>query len=240
MRGYVKVHRQLLESTVWKDENPAALKVWLYCLLSANHTTTKARRGKEEITLMPGEFIYSRSTWSEDLQVRTSTLRNILERLIFWDMLEATMQDKGIPTIYKVTNWEKWQIEDNPKDTLKDNKRTTRGQLEDTLKNDNNARMKIPPTPQRGEMVGELGLNESELAMLGEDFPKVDIRKAYKFIQETRPANVHAAPAYVRKRIQTMVEDGSYPRKERSYVAKIGSRTFYTADEYNTFMATGV
>ena len=244
VQGYIKLHREILNSVVWDSKNSLVLKLWLNCLLSANHGVTKIRRGKDEFELQPGDFVYSRTTWSKKLQVPMSTLRNSVDLLTNWDMIEAIVTDKGIPTIYRVKNWTKWQDEDMIKDKVRTPFRTKSGQSEDTLKNDKNDKNdKNPPNPHAvagGRVAGGLGLSEAELAQLGEDFPKVDIHKAYRHIKETQPPSVHVAPAYVRKRIQTMIEDGSYPRREKPYLAKIGDRTFYDVFEYEQFMATGV
>lgn len=146
--GFIKIYRQIEDSVVWQDENPQALKVWLYCLMRANYTESKIKRGASEYIIKPGEFLYSRDTWAKKLGLKKSTLRNIIERLRFWDMLEDIQKDSGLPTIYKIRNWEKYQQEDSLKDSLKDSKRTATGQLQDTSKNDkNNKNVKNNPIP---------------------------------------------------------------------------------------------
>lgn len=135
MSGYVKLHRKMLESVIWQDENSDTFKVFCFCLMSATHKESTILRGGNKIVLKPGQFMYSRKSWAKKLNVKESTLRNIMQRLVFWDTLEDTFKDKGLATVFQVTNWDKYQRQDILEDTFKDSQRTTRGQLEDTFKN---------------------------------------------------------------------------------------------------------
>ena len=136
--GWVKLHRQIRESSCYNDPNPLVLKVWLECLLCAVHTEQKAIRKGAEITLGPGEFLFSRTTWARRLQCPESTLRNVMKKLEKWDSLEDRFKDNGTATVYKVKSWENYQDKDSLEDRFKDSQRTGGGQVEDTYKNDKN------------------------------------------------------------------------------------------------------
>lgn len=150
--GYIAVWRKVMHSLPWQEKNPWYFKVFMYCLLQASHNEHKVKRNKQEYTLLPGYFVYSRTEWSKKLGLPSSTLRNIHEYLILWDTIEVIVKDKGIPTICKVKNWDQYQNKDSIKDSIKTRKRTTQGQHEDTTNNDNNDNKgkPIPPKPPRG------------------------------------------------------------------------------------------
>ena len=87
-----------------------------------------------------------------------STLRNFVDLLQNWDMIEVQIRDRGIPTIFKVKNWERWQNEDNIKDNFQAQKRTKSGQSKDILKNDKNDKnltTTLPSTAGAGRTGGE-------------------------------------------------------------------------------------
>ena len=54
--GYIKLHRQLIESPAFQNEQ--LLKVWICCLLKASHTEHDEIVGHQIIHLEPGQFVF--------------------------------------------------------------------------------------------------------------------------------------------------------------------------------------
>lgn len=219
MDGYVKVYRRLMHSAPWQDTNPATFKLFMYCLLNASHNEHEIMRGGERIALIPGQFIYSRTEWAQKLDVPASTIRNLFDKLKNWDIVSDIRTDKGLPSVYQVNNWSKYQDEDNYEDTKQTSKRTKVGQRLDTTKKDKKEKkdITIPPNPPRGPEVC-FKLSESELAVFSQRMPKVDVFVAYRFVCENAPASVHSSGAYFAKRLETMRAEGILPMKRAEFV----------------------
>ena len=81
--GYVRLYRKTLESSVF--QNPVTLKVWIWCLLKANHkgqsVSVRTGRGETLVSLQPGQFIFGRNSASKELDLPASTIRNKIAQL---------------------------------------------------------------------------------------------------------------------------------------------------------------
>lgn len=83
MEGYLKLHRQIIESTQFAD--PIRLKIWIWCLIKANHknkaVALKTGKGYTTVMVKRGQFIFGRNTASEELNVPPSTVLRHMEKL---------------------------------------------------------------------------------------------------------------------------------------------------------------
>jgi hypothetical protein len=149
--GYILLSRSLENSMVFQNEK--WLKVWIWCLLQANHTTTqlpvKTGRGESVVTLQRGQFIFGRNSASKKLKMAPSTVRNIVYKLATWQNLD--IKEDSHYSIITIRNYEIYQTPENYKRT---GKRTGKGQAKDTDNNDNNEKNKIcdlqsPSLPQK-------------------------------------------------------------------------------------------
>jgi len=81
--GYVRLYRKTLESSVF--QNPVTLKIWIWCLLKANHkgqsVSVRTGRGETLVSLQPGQFIFGRNSASKELDLPASTIRNKIAQL---------------------------------------------------------------------------------------------------------------------------------------------------------------
>ncbi len=107
--GWIKLHRSLLDHPIMEYKNVSIYWFFCYCLLNANHTSHKIDYGGEEKELRPGQFVYGRISWSRRLKVSESTIRNWIEKLKKWDMIEDSHKDSFKGTIYQIKNWDKYQ-----------------------------------------------------------------------------------------------------------------------------------
>ena len=145
MVGYVKLHRQLLDSFVFA--NPDTLKVWIWCLLKANHTKTfaslKAGNGYTTTEVNEGEFVFGRNASSEKLMMNASKVYRQMQ--ILEEKGNISIKSNNQYSVITILKWGEYQIEDkkvNSERTANEqrtnNKRTTGEQPANTYKNDKN------------------------------------------------------------------------------------------------------
>jgi len=140
--GWVKLHRKILESRVFKNEG--LFKVWMYCLCRANHqkcfVPIRTGRGVTEVEVNPGEFIFGRKSASIDLDMNESTVQKRMKKLE--SMGNLIMQSNTHYSIVSICNWETYQDNDIKKEQQKyqpsNNQVSTKYQPSNTDKNDKN------------------------------------------------------------------------------------------------------
>jgi len=132
--GWIKLHRKLLENPIFN--NPDLLRVWIWCLLKANHTDFTQMVGLQEINLKEGQFITGRFTGSGELNINPSTFYKYLKTLEKLQMISLKSNNKM--TIVTIENWRKYQFEDDESYQQNNNKVTTKEQQNNTNKNDKN------------------------------------------------------------------------------------------------------
>lgn len=82
MEGWIKLHRKLLESMIFQNEN--ILKIWVWCLLKASHSEKEILVGRQIVSLKKGEFVTGRKKAAEELKINENTFYTnikLLERL---------------------------------------------------------------------------------------------------------------------------------------------------------------
>ena len=134
-RGYVNLWRCSLDSRVFGNEG--LWKVWTWCLMKASHQNRWVPiitgKGKTEIEVQSGQFIFGRKTAAKELLMTESTIRNRIEKLK--SIGNISLKPDTHYTIITICNWERYQSNEKPKGQPKDNQRTTKGQPKDTDKN---------------------------------------------------------------------------------------------------------
>lgn len=151
MDGYVKLHRQLLESSQFAD--PIRLKIWIWCLIKANHKTRpvklKIGKGFQTIQVKRGQFIFGRNKASEELDIPGSTVNRHMEKLV--QEKSILVQPNNLYSLITIVKYNDYQSieeieeleiyeERTSNEQVTDNQRTTNGQLTDTNKNVNNVK----------------------------------------------------------------------------------------------------
>jgi len=130
-QGYVKIHRQLLESSFHNKPNYFCL--WITLLLMANHAETKFLWNGKEQTLKPGQILTGRLALSEQTGIPETTIDRLIGVMVRVGQIGQQKTTKY--RIITVLKWNDYQILDN--------KRTTNGQQTDTYKNDKNEKKDI-------------------------------------------------------------------------------------------------
>ena len=141
MHGWVKLHRCLLEKNIFQNEK--MLKVFMWCLMRANHKCQTVMVGRRQVDLQPGQFITGRKKASRELDMPPSTA---------WEYLKLLESNKTIDiysdskfSVVSVVNWASYQTDNQNSDSNSDSKSTANRQQIDTdknVKNDKNDKKK--------------------------------------------------------------------------------------------------
>lgn len=141
--GYVKLYRKLLSSRTFQNEG--LLKVWIWCLLKANHqeawVSIAVGRGTTEIYVAPGQFIFGRDKAAAELRMHPSTVWKRIVKLK--NLGNCDIQSNSHYSIITIINWISYQGEDKNDDNQCDNQVTAKEQPGNTNNNDNNEKNNI-------------------------------------------------------------------------------------------------
>lgn len=117
-KGFVKLHRELLDSPVFQDPHLLQLYVWLK--LSAQHKTSHVpikvgENGTRVVTLQAGQLITGRSRLADYFGWKESTCRDRLSRLESMGLV--SIQPDRQFSIVSITNWQAEQSSQSTKTT---------------------------------------------------------------------------------------------------------------------------
>jgi len=105
MAGYIKLHRKLMESEIFRD--PAMLKTWVWILMSCNW---EARRTLSGILIERGEMVTGYRKAASVLDVDKNTVMRHFQKLQSADMIRVNSGTHG--THVKVLKYSAYQSED--------------------------------------------------------------------------------------------------------------------------------
>lgn len=128
-QGWIKLHRKLLENPIFNSEK--GLKVWIWCLLSANHQENFCVIGRQKLLIKKGQFIMGGIKAEQLLGIARTTIYNWLNFLQKEGMIDIKKTNKY--TIITIPNWDKHQENGHQID----NKLTSKKHQIDTNKKDN-------------------------------------------------------------------------------------------------------
>lgn len=129
MAGWIKLHRQLLESR-W-GSNLEMMGFWASLLMMANHKTAFTYDGTQ---INPGQLMTSRDALSSKFKLSPSKIYRMLSALSDAKQIEQRTSNKN--TIITITNWVDYQ----ECEQQMNNKRTTGEQPVNTNKNVKNVK----------------------------------------------------------------------------------------------------
>lgn len=196
--GFITLHRKLLQSSVFEDAE--LLKVWIWCLLRANHKDCEVVHAKQIVPLKRGEFITGRFSASEELFLSEKVFRNRIETLVRLGQIAKKRANKF--SIISVVKYDYYQT--NVENRA--NKGPTKGQQRATDNNVNNVNNKGEPSSQLENNQNDMAWqakhsdDDSDLPVVGEDGsikkeqPKVkrtypEVYKLFDEVLERCPAN---------------------------------------------------
>jgi hypothetical protein len=142
--GYVKLYRKLLDSVIWDNEK--ALKIWIWCLLKANHKDKIVLLGRQRISIKSGEFVFGSLKAKNELKMAISTIWYYLNFFKTESQVEIKATNKY--SIITILNWKSYQgienkLESKKKAKLKTNRKQIGNKVEtnkNDIKNDKNVK----------------------------------------------------------------------------------------------------
>jgi|APSaa5957512576_1039674.scaffolds.fasta_scaffold52951_2 hypothetical protein len=109
-KGWVCLHRKLLESPVWTNHNVA--RFWLWCLMKATHTQHIQTVGYQEVALEPGQFVFGRKVAAEQTGLTQQNIRTCLGFLTKHGNL--TIKSTNRFSLITIVNWASYQTPPDP------------------------------------------------------------------------------------------------------------------------------
>lgn len=106
MEGWIKLHRQICDSSIFDNAN--LLKFWIWCLCKASHGQRATKVGLETIQLYSGQFVFGRNKASAETGFPPKTCYNYLKQLEQDGMVALYSRNKY--TLVCIENWEKFQM----------------------------------------------------------------------------------------------------------------------------------
>ena len=116
MDGWIKLHRKILGSRVWRGADADGKVILLTLLLRACHVKTNwTLPGDKVAVLKPGELFISYRNFAVSCGVTVKKLRNEIDRLKGLGFLTVVCKKEG--TVARINNWQVYQSEGTQKGT---------------------------------------------------------------------------------------------------------------------------
>jgi hypothetical protein len=107
-QGWIKLHRKLLESPIFKDA--LAFQLWVYILLKANHKDGNCLIGNTMVDIKRGELLTGRKSLSEATGLNESKVRRLLK--LFENSEKVTIKKTTKYSIISIVNYSDYQESD--------------------------------------------------------------------------------------------------------------------------------
>ncbi len=123
MKGWIKIHRKMLENPiVMKDSDHLA--VWVYLLLNAAHKERKVLFKGDKIMLQPGQLITGRNAIADFLGISESKVKRVLSDFEGDQQIDRQRSNKN--SLISLINWDKYQFFDQQSDQQVTSKMTSK------------------------------------------------------------------------------------------------------------------
>ena len=133
-KGWIALHRQLLESPMANKSE--YMNLWIHLLLMANHKETTFIWNNQKQTLKKGQLLTGRKELSKKTGIGESQVYKILKYLKKEQQIEQQTSTKF--TIITIVNWDNYQKREQQKEQQSNNRVTTTQQQSNTYNNVNN------------------------------------------------------------------------------------------------------
>lgn len=138
MDGWIKLHRKIMDSQIFTD--PDILRLWIYCLAKASYEERTVLFEKQEVHLLPGEFITGRFALHTEYnagvaprkKIKDTTLWNWLKKLEKYGNIDIKTTNKY--SVVSIVKWSEYQETLTTEQQQIDNRLTTDSQQIDTNK----------------------------------------------------------------------------------------------------------
>lgn len=143
-KGWIKVHRRLLDHWLWDTGDTFSKNAaWVDLLLSVNYKKNGFYFDGEIVECDKGEMITSETKLSERWKWSRSKVRTFLNLLQKDNMIEKVSKDKRYTTI-KICNFKTYQDTKTTKEQVKNKSETSEEQVKDINKESKKVRKKEP------------------------------------------------------------------------------------------------
>lgn len=105
MSSWVKVSRKLLTSAI--ASKPEYLAVWMHLILTASYKSGEILVGRQVVKLEPGQLVFGRLKFSQQIGVSEQVLRSALKALE--NLQQITIKSHSKYSIISITNWARYQ-----------------------------------------------------------------------------------------------------------------------------------
>lgn len=176
-KGWIKLHRQLMEMPEWLAEPFTRGQAWVDLLLLANHKTGYIRKRGILIAVDRGQVGYSERSLAERWQWSRDKVRRFLLELTRLSRVSRGTSEKTIPkntsvsNLICIINYEKYQMNDTENDT------------EGNTENDTRTRMKRIKRNTPEEIFSEIQLLENKYS------DRNLVNQCFKAMSSTRKTN---------------------------------------------------
>ena len=153
---FITLHRKIINSACFDDAE--LLKVWIWCLVRANHKDREIVHAGQVIKLKRGDFITGRFEATKELKITTMKFRGRIALLEQLGQITRKVTNKY--TIISVVNYDYYQ----GKDKKVTNKQPTNNQQTTTDNNVNNVNNKLSETsslPLKENNKNDMGWNKT-------------------------------------------------------------------------------
>lgn len=132
-KGWIKLHRQIMETPEWLAEPFTRGQAWIDLLLLANHETGFIRKRGILITVDRGQVGYSERTLAERWQWSRDKVRRFIAELTRLSRISRKISEKTVPkktsvsSLIFIVNYDSYQMnnaEGNTEDDTENNTRT--------------------------------------------------------------------------------------------------------------------
>lgn len=103
--GWITLHRKILNSEVWTDKD--LFRIWIWCLLKANHKDTRFIHGNKRIFIKAGSFVTGGLTGSREVGISHSSFWRKLKLLQAMDNIRLICFSQY--SIVEINNWNEYQ-----------------------------------------------------------------------------------------------------------------------------------
>ncbi len=136
MEGWIKLHRQLLDSDLWKSEPFTRGQAWVDLLLLANHQESFFYKRGVKIIVKRGQLARSEVELSDRWKWSRTKVRKFLNDLKKEQQIEQ--QKTNVTQVVSIVNYELFQKKEQQIEQQKDSKSTAEVQQKNTYKNEKN------------------------------------------------------------------------------------------------------
>lgn len=145
-KGWIKLHRKILDCEVFAGEPFSKMQAWIYLLLMANHEPREIRLGYEKVVIERGQFHTSERKLASIWGWNFKTVRRFLRVLEVEQMITKSVSTYG--STLTIVNYDNYQVSGSTEGSTKG---STKGSASGTqtrnkeIKNINN-NVFTPPT----------------------------------------------------------------------------------------------